>query len=123
MALPMSDAEHEIMQARRAKRDALIAQKQNPYANGYVPKHTAAVVEAAHADEPREPKPVDTSITYTLAGRVMFMRSFGKAAFIKIQDQTGQVQVYCKKDQLPPEQYEAFLQVDMGDIIYAEGHP
>ena len=119
----MTDAELELINTRRAKRDAISALKQNPYANGFVPKDKAAVVAAIHKDEKAEPKPADTTVTYTLAGRVMFLRSFGKASFLKLQDHSGQIQVYCKKDLLPPEQFEAFGQTEMGDIIYVEGHP
>ena len=119
----MTEAELELINTRRAKRDAITALNQNPYANGFTPEHTAASVLDIHKDEKPEPKPVDTTVRYVLAGRVMFLRSFGKASFLKLQDRSGQIQVYCKKDLLPSEQFEAFAHTEMGDIIYVEGHP
>jgi lysyl-tRNA synthetase class 2 len=53
----------------------------------------------------------------------MFLRSFGKASFIKVQDQSGLLQVYCKRDRLPEADFAAFSEAEMGDIVYVEGHP
>ncbi len=121
--MTISEAELELINTRRQKRDSLLAKGANPYANGFVPKDKAAAVNAAHAAETVEPKPVDKDKTYSLAGRVMFLRSFGKASFLKLQDQSGQIQIYCKKDVLPEAEFAAFQELDMGDIIYVEGHP
>jgi len=119
----MHESERELMAARQQKRDTLIAANISPYPNGFTPQHHAAEVEKNHAAEPREPKPQDLAVHYSLAGRVMFLRSFGKASFIKIQDQSGQIQIYCKRDALNEKDWLAFNQIDLGDIVYIEGHP
>ncbi|MCC6810844.1 MAG: lysine--tRNA ligase [Deltaproteobacteria bacterium] len=119
----MTDAERELIATRRQKRDALVALRQNPYANGVTAKNTAAEIEAAHASEGRVPKELDKTKTYSVAGRVMFHRSFGKATFLKVKDRSGIIQGYAKQDVLPEADFKAFEQLEMGDIVFIEGHP
>jgi lysyl-tRNA synthetase class 2 len=57
----------------------------------------------------------------TIAGRIMAIRGFGKAAFIAIQDGGGRFQVYVKKDLLGDETYELFNDCDVGDFIGVTG--
>ena len=56
-----------------------------------------------------------------IAGRIMMRRLMGKASFVHIQDMSGRIQLYIRKDDLPDEQYEEFLNWDIGDIIGASG--
>lgn len=55
-----------------------------------------------------------------VAGRIMSFRRMGKASFCHIQDQTGKIQVYMKKDDIP-EMYELTKLLDIGDIIGING--
>jgi len=55
-----------------------------------------------------------------VAGRMMFKRQMGKASFAKLQDASGQVQVYLQADALGAA-YDAFKSWDVGDIVGAEG--
>lgn len=55
-----------------------------------------------------------------IAGRIMAIRRMGKASFAHIQDHTGRIQVYLKKDEIG-EAYDAFKLMDIGDIIGIEG--
>ncbi len=64
-----------------------------------------------------------TDISYKLAGRLMTLRSMGKAAFFNFQDQTGAVQVYVKLEELEGLDRKAFDLIDLGDIIGVEGYP
>ena len=59
--------------------------------------------------------------TVVLAGRVMALRDFGKASFAHIQDRTGRLQVYFKKEILGEKGFETFKGIDMGDIVGVEG--
>ncbi|MBI1821907.1 MAG: lysine--tRNA ligase [Nitrospirae bacterium] len=63
-------------------------------------------------------KPVHSAI----AGRIMNLRRFGKAAFVHLQDHTGRIQAYFKKDVLGEKQFEVFELLDLGDIIGVEGN-
>ncbi len=56
-----------------------------------------------------------------MSGRVMAIRSHGKASFADLRDQSGKVQLYFKHDVLGDAAYESFLMVDLGDIIGIEG--
>jgi lysyl-tRNA synthetase class 2 len=56
-----------------------------------------------------------------IAGRMMTRRVMGKAAFMHLQDMSGQMQVYLKRDDLPEGKYAEFKQWDLGDIVAAEG--
>ncbi len=59
--------------------------------------------------------------TVVLAGRVMALRDFGKASFAHIQDRTGRLQAYFKKEILGEKGWDTFKGIDMGDIIGVEG--
>jgi lysyl-tRNA synthetase class 2 len=59
----------------------------------------------------------ETGINYRVAGRVMSMRKFGKAAFFHIQDETGRLQIYARRDILGNEEYANFKKWDVGDIV------
>ncbi len=58
----------------------------------------------------------------TISGRVMAKRTFGKLTFVKLMDESGQMQIMLKSDELPAEEYEFFVDnVDLGDIVEFAG--
>ncbi len=59
--------------------------------------------------------------TVRIAGRIMSKRRHGKAGFGNVQDLSGQVQLYFRKDDIGEEKYELFKKLDMGDILGIEG--
>lgn len=92
-----------------------------PFPNGFHCSHTTGEIlqkydhkSQAELDQPR--------IEVEIAGRVMFLRSFGKAAFIKIKDRAGRLQCYVKQDAIPPEDYEQFQKMDIGDFVWVKGY-
>ncbi|MGI5921818.1 MAG: lysine--tRNA ligase [Syntrophomonadaceae bacterium] len=56
-----------------------------------------------------------------IAGRIMSKRRHGKAGFAHLQDLTGQIQLYFRKDDVGEEKYELFKSLDVGDILGIEG--
>ncbi len=56
-----------------------------------------------------------------IAGRIMFIRKMGKASFFSIQDRSGFMQVYIRKDVVGEEMYDLFKLADIGDIVGVEG--
>lgn len=56
-----------------------------------------------------------------VSGRIMLRRVMGKASFVHIQDMTGRIQLYLRRDELPEGVYNDFKKWDIGDIIAAEG--
>jgi lysyl-tRNA synthetase class 2 len=55
------------------------------------------------------------------AGRIMAIRDFGKSCFIHIQDRSGKIQAYVRKDILKNIDYAVFKKFDTGDIVSVEG--
>ena len=58
----------------------------------------------------------------TVAGRIMSKRRHGKAGFANLQDLSGIIQLYFKKDDLGEERYEWFKKLDIGDILGIKGY-
>ena len=66
----------------------------------------------------------DYSQKVTLIGRIKFLRLMGKAAFAKIEDDTGIVQIYFNQDSLGKEWFKKVKKlIEVGDIIEAYGYP
>lgn len=59
--------------------------------------------------------------TVRLAGRVMAIRGHGKTCFMDMQDKTGRIQIYVRKDMVGEENYALIKLLDIGDIIGVEG--
>ncbi|MCX6090713.1 MAG: lysine--tRNA ligase [Candidatus Atribacteria bacterium] len=64
---------------------------------------------------------VDHQVKVKIAGRIMAFRRHGKAIFADIQDRTGKIQIYAKKDTLGEKPFEVFKGLDLGDVIGIEG--
>ncbi len=62
-----------------------------------------------------------TPVRVSPAGRMVAVRSFGKASFVQIQDDGASIQAYIKRDQVGPESYELFQKLDIGDFVQVEG--
>ena len=58
---------------------------------------------------------------FRLAGRIMSLRRFGKAAFLHLQDSSGQLQVHVRRDMIGAEDYTLFKKFDIGDLIEVKG--
>ena len=66
----------------------------------------------------------DESISSSVAGRVKFLRLMGKAAFVKIEDESGVLQVYLSKNVLGQEWFSNLKKLlEVGDIIRVSGFP
>ena len=56
------------------------------------------------------------------AGRILAIRSFGKANFLVLADGGARVQVYVRKDALSEKEFKVFKVLDVGDIVGVSGH-
>ena len=111
----------ELLLQRRRKVDSLWESGINPYPNDFKPLHTSEYLVATYGHlETIVEDPTDILV---VAGRVMARRSFGKAAFLQLQDRKGRVQVYVRKDTLGEEEFSRFETLDIGDIVGVTGHP
>jgi lysyl-tRNA synthetase class 2 len=112
--------EREIIAQRLKKAEALRALGVNPFGNGHAPAHLAADLHARYGEAPADQIGRDPG-AWSIAGRVVALRSFGKAAFLKVQDRSGSIQVWVKKDKVGEQGFEVFKLLDVGDIVAAEG--
>ena len=103
---------------RRARRQALIDAGVNPYpATSTVTAHAAELEERYAALEDG----ADTKDAYSVAGRVRALRKQGKARFIVLEDATGQIQLFCRVNDMAEVDWGLLGQLDLGDIIEATG--
>jgi len=109
--------EDSLIQQRRDKFKKLLERGVKPYPNDFKPTHRVQEVLSKYGDKDEK----TILETLRLAGRIIALRRFGKAAFIHFQDDTGRLQAYFKQDKLGKEQYENFKLLDIGDIIGVEG--
>lgn len=119
-------ASEELSQVRQHRHDKLEAIRERglePYAYGYDRTHLA--VEAVSLfDQAEQAGALDENEQAELvsvAGRITSYRSHGKSAFAHVEDRSGQVQIYFRKDVLGDEPFEALELLDLGDWIGAEG--
>jgi lysyl-tRNA synthetase class 2 len=110
----------ELLLQRRRKVDALWEAGINPYPNDFRPAHTAAEIQAEFGGLEQIP---EKAKNFVVAGRILARRSFGKAAFLQIQDRSGRMQVYVRKDSIGSEAFDQFEDLDIGDIIGLVGWP
>ena len=104
---------------RRARRQALIDAGVNPYPiRSEVTAHAGELAERYASLEPA----TDTTDTYTLAGRIRAFRKQGKICFIVLEDVSGQIQLFCRVNDLPEDDWALLSKMDLGDIIQATGN-
>jgi lysyl-tRNA synthetase class 2 len=116
----------EQVEQRLAKLSRFAERGQLPYPPRVTRNHTAIqagqMFEAAEAELPEnsEEKP---QINVEVAGRLVAIRHMGKSAFAHIEDGTGRLQLYFRKNDLGDEAYQQFLKdFDLGDFIAAQGY-
>lgn len=109
----------ELLQIRRDKLTALREAGKDPFTitkfnvtdySGTIKKN---FVDPAEGEE--------STVTVSLAGRIMSKRGMGKASFADLQDKEGRIQLYIRKDMVGEDDYADFKKWDIGDIIGVEG--
>lgn len=106
---------NDQMIIRREKLDKIRALGVEPYGQKFEWDHHAADIR-------KEAEKLEKDETHVrIAGRIMIRRGQGKTAFCVLRDQTGDIQVYFKRDELPENEWALFKLVDIGDILGIEG--
>ncbi|WP_027389670.1 lysine--tRNA ligase [Chrysiogenes arsenatis] len=120
----MSEVNEQIVQ-RQIKLNAIREMGHNPYRNHSSRDTDIAQIHTAHGASTKEELEAaqETVPTYRIAGRILALRSFGKAAFVKVVDRTGALQCYVARDEIGQELYELFKKMEVGDIIEVGGRP
>jgi lysyl-tRNA synthetase class 2 len=120
MSEELGTTEREIIAQRVRKAEALRALGVNPFGNGYAPRNVAADLVARYGDATLDDIAQDRG-SWSIAGRCLAVRSFGKAAFLRVRDRSGEIQVWVKKDKVGDHAFEVFKLLDVGDLVAAEG--
>ncbi|MEI8279672.1 MAG: lysine--tRNA ligase [Bacteroidota bacterium] len=114
-------SEQEIV--RREKLKELQALGIDPYpAPLYEITHTAQGIKEQYTDEKQ-----GQFKSVSIAGRIMGVRDMGKANFAVLQDSTGRIQIYIKRDDICPDEDKTLYNtvwkklLDLGDIIGVKG--
>jgi lysyl-tRNA synthetase class 2 len=110
--------ENKLIAERRAKLEKLRAQGQ-AFPNDFRRDALADELLTAYGDRPSEWFDANT-VRVKVAGRMMAKRIMGKASFAKLEDRSGQIQVFVQAASLP-DVYDDFKTWDVGDFVGAEG--
>ena len=104
----------EILQIRRDKLKALQDEGMNPFEiTRYDVTH--------HAQEVKDNFDALEGQTVSLGGRLMSKRGMGKVSFCDLQDKSGRIQIYARRDEMDEEAYNRFKKYDIGDIVGVRG--
>ena len=114
---PLAEGEQdmsELLRVRREKLRELQESGNDPYQiTKYPVDNDSANIKANF--EQLEGKPV------SIAGRMMSKRGMGKVSFCDLQDRSGRIQLYARKDEMDEAEYNRFKKYDIGDILGVQG--
>ncbi len=113
--------ESDQLRQRRANFEELQQLGVDVYPHAFERTETVAALVDAHAAKTGEALDAERVQTRT-AGRIIAIRSFGKANFLVISDGRARIQVYIRKDSLSEREFAIFKLLDFGDYVGLEGH-
>ncbi len=116
----MQDSDSNDLLAQRHAKLAALRDQGNAYPNDFKPDTAAAEIHAQYEDQSAE-ELASAGAEVAIAGRMLTRRVMGKAAFAHIQDRSGRIQLYIRRDDLPDGVYKSFKDWDLGDIVAARG--
>ena len=113
-------ARSDLLRQRRANFEELAQLGVDPYPRKFERSDTIGDLVAAHGGKTREELETAAIQTRT-AGRILAIRSFGKANFLVLSDGRATIQVYIRQDSLPERDFAIFKLLDFGDFVGVEG--
>ncbi|MBO8157692.1 MAG: lysine--tRNA ligase [Bacillaceae bacterium] len=116
----MTEEMNDLMRTRLEKLESLREQGVEPFGDKFERTYQSGDLKEAYDQYSRE-ELEEQNIEATIAGRIMTKRGKGKAGFAHIQDLTGQIQIYVRKDAVGEDKYEWFNTADIGDIVGVTG--
>ncbi|MFD2209292.1 lysine--tRNA ligase [Virgibacillus halophilus] len=117
----MSEELNEHMRVRREKLAEYRELGIDPFGGKFERTHLAKELLEQYDHMTKEEISSKELPEVTIAGRVMTKRGKGKAGFAHVQDASGQIQIYVRKDAIGEKAYEIFKTIDLGDIIGITG--
>lgn len=119
-SLAERDELNEVIKNRVVKSCEILDSGASLYANRFVKKDNAASIIAENDSKDSETL-ADEKKEFSLAGRIVSWRSFGKVAFFHLMDASGRIQCYAAKEILGEESYSVFKKFDTGDVVGVTG--
>src|ERR1051326_6954088 len=116
----MSVSLEEQVQQRRAHLDAIAKLGVEIYPRTFERRHTIAELVEAYGGRTHDELEAERIETVT-AGRILAIRSFGKANFLVLSDGRSKVQVYVRQDAMPELDFAIYKLLDFGDWVGVEG--
>ena len=104
----------QILKVRRDKLKALQDAGMDPFT---ITKYDVT----HHAQEIKDNFDALEGQTVSVGGRLMSKRGMGKVSFCDLQDKSGRIQLYARRDEMDPDEYNRFKKYDIGDIVGVEG--
>ena len=118
----MTEELNDQMQVRRQKLQELRDLGIDPFGEKFERTVTAETLKAQWDQYAKEELAEKETESHTvIAGRIMTKRGKGKAGFAHVQDLSGQIQIYVRKDQVGDAQFGIWNTADLGDIVGVEG--
>src|SRR3954447_12185177 len=108
----------DVLADRRQKLERIRGAGIEPFPHEFSGREDIAEVRAAH--EGLAPG-IETESRHRVAGRIVARRGHGRACFLDLRDGSGQIQLHAREDLLGEEAYGLLVDLDLGDIIGAEG--
>src|SRR3954462_3715980 len=116
----MTDSDSDLLRQRRANFDELVRLGVDPYPHRFERTDTIADLVAAHGAKTKE-ELEGAAIHARTAGRILAIRSFGKANFLVLSDGRAKIQAYVRQDSMPEKDFAVFKLLDFGDYVGVEG--
>jgi lysyl-tRNA synthetase class 2 len=117
----VTDELNDQLRQRRANFEELQRLGVAVYPHAFERTHTIAELVEAHGGKTHDDLEAN-KIQTTTAGRILAIRSFGKASFLVISDGRAKIQVYIRKDALSEREFALFKLLDFGDFVGVGGH-
>jgi len=116
--------ENVLIESKKHKLRKLISMGINPYPNDFKPDTNTKTLKELYYEKNKEEMHDPFSFpVYSIAGRIMSIRSFGKSTFAHLKDGSGKIQIFFQKTTLGEEYDKVTDLLDVGDIIGICGRP
>ncbi|MFO7930130.1 MAG: lysine--tRNA ligase [Thermodesulfobacteriota bacterium] len=110
----------DVITRRKEKIEALKEEGIELFPNDFKTTHTVGDIQSAI--EAADEQITEGRGSVRTAGRIMAVNRFGKSAFIRFRDRSGQMQAYIRQDRVGQDAYAFFKKLDIGDFVGLKGN-
>ncbi len=114
------DELNEVVKSRVEKACFYLDEEKELYPNKF--RHTAELGALSLSYNDTVAEELEKLESFSVAGRVLGFRLFGKAAFVQLSDASGQLQIFVSKEDLGQDDFALFKKTDIGDIVGVKGN-